>query len=47
MGSEKGVSRRRLERPLVEYAPWGVRPIFGIHSVIFLCAMEHLLGPEW
>ena len=27
-GSEKGVSRRCLERPLVEYAPLGVRPIF-------------------
>ena len=26
-GSEKGVSRRCLERPLVEYAPLGVRPI--------------------
>ena len=26
-GSEKGVSRRRLERPLVDYAPLGVRPI--------------------
>ena len=25
-GSEKGVSRRCLERPLVEYAPLGVRP---------------------
>ena len=28
-GSEKGVSRRCLERPLVEYAPLGVRPILG------------------
>ena len=27
-GSEKGVSRRCLERPLVEYAPLGVRPTF-------------------
>ena len=26
-GSEKGVSRRCLEHPLVEYAPLGVRPI--------------------
>ena len=26
-GSEKGVARRCLERPLVEYAPLGVRPI--------------------
>ena len=25
-GSEKGVSRRCPERPLVEYAPLGVRP---------------------
>ena len=25
-GSEKGVSRRCLERPLGEYAPLGVRP---------------------
>ena len=25
-GSEKGVSRRCLEPPLVEYAPLGVRP---------------------
>ena len=25
-GSEKGVSRRGLERPLGEYAPLGVRP---------------------
>ena len=25
-GSEKAVSRRCLERPLVEYAPLGVRP---------------------
>ena len=25
-GSEKGVSRRSLERPLEEYAPLGVRP---------------------
>ena len=25
-GSEKGVSRRYLERPLGEYAPFGVRP---------------------
>ena len=28
-GSEKGVSRRCLERPLGEYAPLGVRPISG------------------
>ena len=28
-GSEKGVSRRCLERPLGEYAPLGVRPSFG------------------
>ena len=26
-GSQKGVSRRCLERPLVEYAPLGVRPM--------------------
>ena len=26
-GSEEGVSRRCLERPLEEYAPLGVRPI--------------------
>ena len=25
-GFREGVSRRRLERPLVEYAPLGVRP---------------------
>ena len=25
-GSEKAISRRCLERPLVEYAPLGVRP---------------------
>ena len=28
-GSEKGVSGRCLERPLVEYAPLGVHPSFG------------------
>ena len=28
-GSEKRVSRRCLERPLVEYAPLGVRPSGG------------------
>ena len=35
-GSEKGVSRRCLERPLVEYAPLGVRPSllykFALHN---------------
>ena len=34
-GSEKAVSRRCLERPLVEYAPLGVRPS---------CALGHVLG---
>ena len=29
-GSEKGVSRRRLERPLGEYDPLGMRPKLAI-----------------
>ena len=32
-GSEKGVSRRCLERPLEEYDPLGVRPICGRDEV--------------
>ena len=31
-GSEKGVSRRCLVRPLVEYAPLGVRPRKSTHQ---------------
>ena len=31
-GSEKGVSRRCLEHPLVEYAPLGVRPSFASYN---------------
>ena len=31
-GSEKAASRRCLERPLVEYAPLGVRPM-NLYSV--------------
>ena len=29
-GSEKGASRRCLERPLEEYDPLGVRPMTGV-----------------
>ena len=34
-GSEKGVSRRCLERPLGEYAPLGVHPTFDSTSQSF------------
>ena len=44
-GSEKRVSRRCLERPLVEYAPLGVRPTkfirkFRISASAFLRVSE-------
>ena len=34
-GSEKGVSRRCLERPLGEYAPLGVHPRIGTRETGF------------
>ena len=37
-GSEKGVSRRCLERPLEEYAPLGVRPIYILRGTPQTCA---------
>ena len=33
-GSEKGLSRRCLERPLEEYAPLGVRPIYDVRALL-------------
>ena len=40
-GSEKGVSRRCLERPLGEYAPLGVRPknVVGTYCAIISATM--------
>ena len=40
-GSEKGVSRRCLERPLEEYAPLGVHPNTVLATTV---TKEHLRG---
>ena len=45
-GSEKAISRRCLERPLEEYAPFGVCPIkatlCNLHTIVCNCG---LFGP--
>ena len=41
-GSEKAVSRRCLERPLEEYAPLGVRPIFVFLGFLLLAFLLSL-----
>ena len=42
-GSEKGVSRRCLERPLEEYAPSGVHP--AETKCLRRCHHHHIKGP--
>ena len=44
-GSEKGVSRRCLERPLREYAPLGVRPIRSLHTKAYMFRARPIDSP--